>query len=735
MGRTTGTVAEVNQRNGHLDTRGYAEGNLVEQSSREELWLYDVFISYARFDENLHGTVAKLIDGMQTRFREITGWELRVFVDVKEVRAANLWKDRILDALERSAIFIAVYTPSYLTSEWCCREWDTFLALESSRKEWYQLLPYESLIFPVIADSSTSHPPQSLTPQSQRRWEEIHSRQAILLDPALLTSTDFARRVDGLVADIAAVLQKVMQPDFNRMRSSMEGAARSKLLNVTTPLVSTYPGSDPRKLRKLLVDAQAVTIIGVYNSWLAEPLEAAILEKRGRAHGQETFWDRLNIVFLSDELLTHVDDHLSIEFPNRAEAFLERMQRAASVKRRLMSLLLRLGVPGRWALYSYPYILPLTGNLFTMADGKRVVQLAMTRSSRAEQDYLFIDFVDRVDQLFESTFREIVDSSHEEHELVLVGIPVGSTEKFVCRGTRFRRSVLVEGKNTADWLPAVLVITWRHGSHGPEPLLQMNSPQTSTREMGKISHVSGYINQQDQITGPHVGGAATAGAFELSPDTPLNALKRELASDFGIQSLLVSPTLVGTERFFYPDKENLFFYIYQQELESTQRFSPDVQIFPWTLAELMSVRHGQALTNAITALTSSLTDQQRRRAVRLARLNLTVHGDSVLAEELESVGDSPQRTRSMIQTLETRAAQTRVYKYLIGREIAAEGLAGLQYRAFFSCLLPTYASIGVADADRIQAEIEGDPKRREAADELTRLYRDDNFMTSVPIEV
>src|SRR6266540_1791758 len=167
--------------------------------------------------------------------------------------------------------------------------------------------------------------------------------------------------------------------------------------------------------------------------------------------------------------------------------------------------------------------------------------------------------VDRVDQLFEATFQEIVESSHEEHELVLVGTPVGSTDKFICRGARFRRSVLVEGKNTADWLPAVLVITWRHGSHGPEPLLQMNSPQTSTREMGKISHVSGYINQQDQTVGPQVGRAASAESFELSPDTPLNALKRELASDFAIQSLLFAPTLVGTERFFYPDKENLFF--------------------------------------------------------------------------------------------------------------------------------------------------------------------------------
>jgi len=46
-----------------------------------------------------------------------------------------------------------------------------------------------------------------------------------------------------------------------------------------------------------------------------------------------------------------------------------------------------------------------------------------------------------------------------------------------------------------------------------------------------------------------------------------------------------------------------------------------------------------------------------------------------------------------------------------------------------------YVSIGVADADRIQTEIEGDPKRGEAASELTRLYRDDNFMTSIPIEV
>ena len=85
--------------------------------------------------------------------------------------------------------------------------------------------------------------------------------------------------------------------------------------------------------------------------------------------------------------------------------------------------------------------------------------------------------------------------------------------------------------------------------------------------------------------------------------------------------------------------------------------------------------------------------------------------------------------------LQAEKQKTAVFKYQRGKQVYVEGIAGLQYAAFFSHLLPAYAEFGVPGATELLDLIIADGQRDLSVHELNRLYRDENVMTSVPMEV
>jgi hypothetical protein len=689
-------------------------------------WEYDLFISHVHRETHGSSAFLALIQRLSQSFEERTGRKLRLFVDREGVRSANLWERLIHSALSNSAAIVAVYSPSYFVSEWCCREWDTFRIVERERRESLQLLPYESLIFPVLL----SEPAVSEDSDTDRRTAEMQSRQAVDLTNVPPDTELFNQRVDRLVSDILLAFQKISL-NTRRPRVGADHLAESAQ-DRTTPLVTTYSGASRQRQIQLLAYSKSATIVGISNTWVPECVEAALSEKR-RAEGSAAFWDHLHVVFLSEDLLPYVNDGTSADFSSVEDAIRHRGQAAGYAKRRLMSLLLRIGVHGRWTLYSYPHLLPFVGNLFTMPAGERVVQLSMLRPSRPEEDNLNIDFLDRVDQFFESMFREVVESAKEEHEIVIMGVPRGDGT-FWCRSARFRRAVLVEGRNVSDWVAAVVAVTWRRGMAGPEPLLQVNTPQNSTREIGKASHVSGYINLQDR--GSH-GGTASGGTDEsvLTAATASSAIARELWSDFSIRNSHLPPQLIDTLRFYYTDKENLYFYVFAQEIPATHVFADAVQMFSWTVQELVRVRIRHVLVNALAAIEAPLSDEQRKRAGTLLAANLRAHGEPDTASRVSAAlvgGAAKAATR---EDLLAKVQQNCVLKYAAGRELVVDGLAGLQYRAFFSHLLPAYARLGVAGAQEALTAIRGNRDRQAAVDELSLRYQDEQLICSLPIEV
>jgi hypothetical protein len=69
------------------------------------------------------------------------------------------------------------------------------------------------------------------------------------------------------------------------------------------------------------------------------------------------------------------------------------------------------------------------------------------------------------------------------------------------------------------------------------------------------------------------------------------------------------------------------------------------------------------------------------------------------------------------------------------RGVLIAGLSGLQYREFFTMLLPLYEQFGVPGAAEQLSAIHDDEPRRKALDELSAMYQDEDLMSTIPIEL
>jgi len=92
---------------------------------------YDVFISYRHKDP--------VLGWLKNHFHsELEQWlpnclpiasGCKIFVDW-QIETGASWPDVLVDALQKSKCMLAVLTPEYFRSRWCCAEWETMLERE-----------------------------------------------------------------------------------------------------------------------------------------------------------------------------------------------------------------------------------------------------------------------------------------------------------------------------------------------------------------------------------------------------------------------------------------------------------------------------------------------------------------------------------------------------------------------------------------------------------------------------
>jgi hypothetical protein len=102
---------------------------------------YDLFISYAHDDND--GCITRFLEELQAAHRRFTGKrtdvegdagaDLTLFFDRHAIRSLDDWQHRIADGLAHSRLFLAFLSPRYFASEWCRREWKTWIDHEIAK--------------------------------------------------------------------------------------------------------------------------------------------------------------------------------------------------------------------------------------------------------------------------------------------------------------------------------------------------------------------------------------------------------------------------------------------------------------------------------------------------------------------------------------------------------------------------------------------------------------------------
>lgn len=485
---------------------------------------------------------------------------------------------------------------------------------------------------------------------------------------------------------------------------------------------------DNGRFIQMLADATKVTIIGITNENLKPMLQEAI--RRKRANGRpDAFWDSLRIVFLENSLLESVNDHRG-ELNDQEEAFRQRREESFYAHKSVGTFLRRTH-PSRWELFKSPYMPMITGTLFEFADRKKIVHIMIRRSRRPDAENLYMDMEDHAER-FSVVFEDIVRYSKSNYN-VPVGVPVGG--KFEWNRLRLYSKVLKDGSGESGWLPMILAVTYRRQGDRLQPIVQLRTEDNSGRELRRLSHLSGHISQEDCEKSIPLDGHISR-SFDLQSETPRRAARRLIQDVIGLEEANLEPQTTGS--YLYPNMEHLFFFVFSLEFTEGTPFPRRAEMRPVSVNELAAIRANQVLRSAaqLCELDGDLGGTWMTAAEVLAP-NLILHDHADLADRLTNMSGRSFADRAEVAAL----IRGQVSYNAVPRWASAEhaeplvGIAGWQYREFFSVLLPIYSKIGISGAAELLKHIDDDPHRSAARDTLMVLYQDEHLLGPQSIEL
>jgi hypothetical protein len=155
---------------------------------------YDLFVSYAHAD-NVERWVTEFVDVLKKALlQRLGGQDARVFFDTSDTRA-NSQLSGLLAAVENSALFLAIGSPSYAGREWPRDELDTFVRRVSdpSRLFMIECLPL---------GEGESYPPPLDTQIRFPFWRPSGPRPIAMAYSPVTDAEEFRPLVHSLAADI-----------------------------------------------------------------------------------------------------------------------------------------------------------------------------------------------------------------------------------------------------------------------------------------------------------------------------------------------------------------------------------------------------------------------------------------------------------------------------------------------------------------------------------------------------
>jgi hypothetical protein len=488
----------------------------------------------------------------------------------------------------------------------------------------------------------------------------------------------------------------------------------------------------------LLASAVNATIVGITNERLRAMLEQPMRLRR-EAGRPDTFWQSLRIVFLGRGLLDSVsDERASFDPPERRG---KRRQEAVWARSAIWDLLKQSGSRA-WEMYECPYVPLLNGALLEFDDGRRVVHLLVrrTRLPRAEHVYVELDDVGgRFAAVFEDIIRECASAD--------LNVPIGFPENngFTYRHTRNQADVLLDDvddvKARADdsrgWLPMVLVLTPQRNGSEIHPIMQLRTDVNSARELSRVSHLAGHVLEEDLERPGSKPDDLPSKHFALGDPTPLSAARR-VVQEVSADDLFSAIRPLATSQYLYRDKEHLHFFIYALDLPEGIRFPGRAEMREFRLSDLLTIRANQVLRSAAEFCRKTNIPAARWLVTaKIIALNLRLHDQPELAQSLLDLpGSGRDRFESTARAMEDLVT-ARVYPSVAdpSKDIEITGLAGWQHREFFSVLVGLYADLGITGAAELRASIDQDERKSAAVSELKKLYRSEDKIAAVPMEL
>jgi hypothetical protein len=173
----------------------------------------DVFISYAHNDDDIYpqeslGWVTRLHQDLDQRVRSYLGSEIHFWRD-NEVRNNDVFTNKILGRLVKTATFLSVLSPSFVRSQWCAREFDAFVGhaennmgvvIDNERSRIFKVekIPIPGNALPPAMQGSKTYRFYEPNPADPNRLRELR--------PFLGDARHYFEQMDELAKDIAVLL-------------------------------------------------------------------------------------------------------------------------------------------------------------------------------------------------------------------------------------------------------------------------------------------------------------------------------------------------------------------------------------------------------------------------------------------------------------------------------------------------------------------------------------------------
>jgi len=159
----------------------------------------DIFLSYASpDDESVPGCrkfVTDLHEYLEKVGRQKYGRRLEIWRDTKQLTAGVQWEKNLFEKLRASWLFLPIFSPSWIHSEFCKREWDVFWkGIQDELK-----VENQTRIVPVSFELTDDQYADMIS--EQRRLQIAHRFKRIM------TSPTFVEVADRLVAHVVELLQ------------------------------------------------------------------------------------------------------------------------------------------------------------------------------------------------------------------------------------------------------------------------------------------------------------------------------------------------------------------------------------------------------------------------------------------------------------------------------------------------------------------------------------------------